>query len=81
MRTIKALFAHSLTILWARCVALIGVMLAFSDQLVDLLGLPGVKDQVQAILDAKYVPFYVIAIAIVTELAHRRSLPNQKDDA
>jgi len=78
---IKAFFRHSVTILWARVVALIGLLFAFSDPLLDLVALPGVKDQVQAILDPKYVPFYLIAIAVVTELARRRSLPNEKDNA
>ena len=78
---VKVFFRHSVTILWARIVALIGLLFAFSDQLLDLVALPGVKDQVQAILDPKYVPFYLIAIAVVTELARRRSLPNEKDNA
>jgi hypothetical protein len=78
-KRIKAFFGHSLTILWARLVAMIGVMLAFSDQLLDLFSLPGVKDQVQAILDPKYIPFYLIAIAVVTEIARRRSLPGSPE--
>jgi len=73
-KRIKAFFRHSLTILWARCVALVGLVLAFSDPLLDLFSLPGVKEQIQAILDPKFVPLYLIAIAVVTELARRRSL-------
>lgn len=78
-KRIKVFFRHSLTIFWARLVALIGLLLAFSDQLLDLFSIPGVKDQVQAILDPKYVPFYLIAIAIVTELARSRSLPRSPE--
>jgi hypothetical protein len=82
-KRIKAFFRHSATILWARLVAVIGLLLAFSDQLLDLFSMPGIKDQVQAVLDPKYVPFYLIAIAVVTELARRRSLPRspEKEDA
>ncbi len=79
MQRIKACFRYSLTILWARIVALTGLLLAFSDPLLDLFSAPGVKDQVQAILDPKYVPFYVIVIAVVTELARRRSLPSEPE--
>jgi hypothetical protein len=75
-KRIKAFFRHSLTILWARLVALVGLLLAISDPLLELFALPDVNNQVRAMLDPKYVPFYVIAIAVVTELARRRSLPN-----
>jgi hypothetical protein len=78
-KRIKAFFGHSVTILWARLVAVIGLLLAFSDQLLDLFSMPGIKDQVQAVLDPKYVPFYLIAIAVVTELARRRSLPRSPE--
>jgi hypothetical protein len=67
---IKAWFKHSVTILWARVVALAGVALAAGQ---SLLGDPSVNSAVQTILQPKFIPYYVIAIGIVTELARRRT--------
>jgi hypothetical protein len=67
---IKAWFRHSVTILWARAVALAGVVLAMGQ---SLLADPNVSAAVQAILQPKFIPYYVIAIGIVTELARRRT--------
>lgn len=68
---IKAWFRHSLTILWARLVAVAGLLLAASE---TVLQDPNVAAAVQAVLQPKYVPYYVIAIGLMTELARRRSL-------
>ena len=67
---IKTWFKHSVTILWARVVALAGVALAMGQ---SLLGDPNVNSAVQTILQPKLIPYYVIVIGIVTELARRRT--------
>jgi hypothetical protein len=67
---IKAWFKHSVTILWARAVALVGLLLATGQ---SLLGDPNINAAVQTILQPKFIPYYVIAIGIVTELARRRT--------
>jgi len=68
--TIKGWFRHSVTILWARAVALAGLMLAAGQ---SLLADPNVNSAVQSILQPKFIPYYVIAIGLVTELARRRT--------
>ncbi|MEJ2435537.1 MAG: hypothetical protein P8Y53_21190 [Pseudolabrys sp.] len=67
---IKAWFKHSVTILWARAVALAGVALALAQ---SLLSDPNVNSAVHSILQPKLIPYYVIGIGIVTELARRRT--------
>ena len=67
---IKTWFKHSVTILWARAVALAGVALAMGQ---SLLGDPNVNSAVQAVLQPKLIPYYVIAIGVITELARRRT--------
>src|SRR5581483_1586219 len=67
---IKAWFKHSLTILWARIVALAGLLLACGQA---LLADPNVTGAIQTALQPKFIPYYVIAIGLVTELARRRT--------
>ena len=67
---LKAWFRHSLTILWARVVALAGLLLVAGQ---SALADPSVSGAVQALLQPKYVPYYVIAIGLITELARRRT--------
>lgn len=67
----KAWFKHSLTILWARGVALIGLLLAAGEA---LLQDPNVTSAIQAAMRPQYIPYYVIAIGLVTELARRRTV-------
>ena len=66
----KAWFKHSLTILWARVVTLIGLLLAAGDA---LLADPNVKGAIQSLLQPRYIPYFVIAVGIITELARRRT--------
>jgi len=67
---IKAWFKHSLTILWARAVALGGLLLGLAQALsVD----PAINDAVRTALQPKFIPYYVIAIGLITELARRRT--------
>jgi hypothetical protein len=67
---IKAWFKNSVTILWARVVALAGLLLAVGQ---SVLADPNVNSAVQQALQPKYIPYYVIAIGLVTELARRRT--------
>ena len=67
---IKAAFKHSLTILWARVVALAGLLLVSGQ---DLLGDPNISGAIQSALQPRYIPYYVIAIGIITEIARRRT--------
>jgi len=67
---LKAAFKHSLTILWARVVALAGLLLATAQ---SLIGDPNIDDAVRALLKPEYIPYYVIAIGLVTELCRRRT--------
>ena len=67
---IKAAFKHSLTILWTRAVAAAGFLLAAGQ---SLIGDPNVNDAIHGLLKSEYIPYYVIAIGLVTELCHRRT--------
>ena len=65
---------HSATILWQRfTIALAG----FADALVwlaDLLNAPGVAEPIKSVLQPQYVAVFVVTVAIVGELARRRTL-------
>jgi hypothetical protein len=67
---VKAWFKHSLTILWARIVALVGLLLAAGEQ---VLQDPTIDNAVQSALQPKFIPYYVIAIGLITEIARRRT--------
>jgi hypothetical protein len=67
---IKAWFRNSVTILWARVVALMGLLLA---AIQSVLADPSVNGAVQQVLQPRYIPYYVIAIGLVTEIARRRT--------
>lgn len=68
---IKACFKRSMTILWARAVALAGVAFAAVQA---LSADPTIAAAIQQILQPKFIPYYVIAIGVITEIARRRSL-------
>lgn len=68
---IKAWFKHSVTILWARVVALAGVLLAAEQ---SVLQDPNVSGAIQTALQPKFIPYYVIAIGLITEIARRRTV-------
>jgi hypothetical protein len=68
---IKAWFKHSLTVLWARIVTLAGVVMAIFE---SLLQDPTINSAIQSALQPKYIPYWVIGIGVLTELARRRSL-------
>ena len=67
---VKAWFKHSLTILWARIVALVGLLLAAGEQ---LLQDPSINNAVQSALQPKLIPYYIIMIGFITEIARRRT--------
>lgn len=67
---IKACFRNSMTILWARVVALAGLILAAGQ---SVFADPNVNSAVQQALQPQYIPYYVIAIGFITELARRRT--------
>lgn len=67
---IKAWFRHSVTILWARAVAFVGLLLAVAQ---SLLADPNMSGAIQSLLQPKFIPYYVIAIGLVTEIARRRT--------
>jgi hypothetical protein len=71
---IKAWFKYSLTILWARVIALAGLLLAAGEA---LLADPNVTGAIQSVLQPKFIPYYVIAIGLVTELARRRTVAKE----
>ena len=71
---IKAWFKYSLTILWARVIALAGLLLAAGQA---LLADPNVTGAIQSVLQPKFIPYYVIAIGLVTELARRRTVAKE----
>jgi hypothetical protein len=68
---IKAWFKHSVTILWARVVAVIGILLAAAQ---SLLHDPNMTGAIQSALQPKYIPYYVVAIGLLTEIARRRTI-------
>jgi len=71
---IKAWFKYSLTILWARVIALAGLLLAAGEA---LLADPNVTGAIQSVLQPKFIPYYVIAVGLVTELARRRTVAKE----
>lgn len=70
MDKLKAWFKHSMTILWARLVGVAGLVFAVVP---NLFSDPSVKDAFQAVLRPEYIPYYIIVIGVVTELARRRT--------
>ncbi|OZA81766.1 MAG: hypothetical protein B7X76_08095 [Azorhizobium sp. 39-67-5] len=69
--TIKAWFKYSMTILWARIQVVVGAIVAAA---FALLQNPDVTSALQSALQPKFIPYYVIAIGLVTELARRRTV-------
>jgi len=67
---IRFWFRNSVTILWARVQVLAGLVVA---SLMALASDPNVTGAIQAALQPKYIPYYVIAIGLITEIARRRT--------
>jgi hypothetical protein len=67
----KSWFGNSVTILWARVQVLAGLLAAF---LMTLAADPNVTGAIQVALEPKFIPYYVIAIGLITEIARRRTI-------
>lgn len=67
---IKSWFKNSVTILWARIQVVSGVVVA---SLVSLSSDPNIQDAIKTALQPKFIPYYVIAIGAITEIARRRT--------
>ena len=66
---IKKFFKDSETIFWARFQVLMGAVVA---GLLSLVNDPNVGDAIKSVLKPEYVPYYVIAFGVITEIARRR---------
>jgi len=73
--TIKIWFKNSVTIFWARVQVLVGFAVA---SLMALASDPNVTSTIQTALQPKYIPYYVIAIGLITEIARRRTVGSSK---
>jgi hypothetical protein len=67
----KFWFGNSLTILWARIQVLAGLLAAL---LMALATDPNVTGAIQVALEPRFIPYYVIAIGLITEIARRRTI-------
>ena len=72
---IKSWFNNSVTILWARIQVLAGLTAAL---LMAVASDPNVTSAVQTALQPKFIPYYVIAVGLITELARRRTAGGAK---
>jgi hypothetical protein len=68
---IKSWFRNSATILWARIQVVAGVVGA---ALLALASDPNVTGAIQAALRPDFIPYYIIAIGLITEIARRRTI-------
>ena len=68
---IKSSFRNSVTILWARVQVLAGLLAA---SLMALATDPNVTGAIQVALEPRFIPYYVIAIGLITEIARRRTI-------
>jgi hypothetical protein len=67
---IKSWFKGSLTILWARLVAAVGAALALVPSLTSD---PNINNAIHTVLKPQLIPWYVIALGVITEIARRRT--------
>jgi len=74
-KKIKCWFRNSVTILWARAQVLVGLIVA---TLMALASDPNVTGAIQAALQPKFIPYFVIAIGLITEIARRRTAGSVK---
>ena len=72
---VRAVCLNSLTIAWGYLLALVGVILQLIDAAGDVLGDPGIRDQVSAAVgDPTWAGRVLLAISIVTLAARLRSI-------
>ncbi len=72
---IKSWFKNSWTILWARIQVFFGLLAASAMALVSN---PDVTAAIQAALQPRFVPYYIVLIGLITEMARRRSAGRTK---
>jgi len=72
---IRSSFRNSITILWARTQVLAGLIAAM---LMALASDPNVTSAIQTALQPKFIPYYVITIGLITEIARRRTAGSVK---
>lgn len=66
---------QSATILWQRFVVIVTGLSGGLVMLADYLNAPGVGDAIKSVIQPQYVAVFVIAIALISEIARRRTLP------
>ena len=72
---VKSWLKNSATILWARIQVFAGLVAA---TLMALASDPDVSGAIQAALQPKFIPYYVIIVGLVTEIARRRTAGRTK---
>ena len=71
-----AVFKYSGTILWSRIVTFFGVLAGLAANAADWFGgSPQIQAAVHDVFDPKYVPWYLVGVALVTEYLRRRPVP------
>ena len=66
----KYWFRNSVTILWARIQVLVGLVTA---SLLALAADDSVTGAIRSALQPNFIPYYVVAIGLITEIARRRT--------
>ena len=72
---IRSWFRNSVTIFWTRVQVLVGLTAA---SLMALASDPNVTGAIQSALQPKFIPYYVIAVGLITEIARRRTAEGSK---
>lgn len=64
----------SMTILWTRFCYLVGAVAGLLVTTADYFNAPGVADGIRQVMQPQYVALIGLAVAIITEMARRRTL-------
>lgn len=62
---------HSATIVWSRIVAATSIVLALVNEFV---GNDAVHQALQGVMQPKFLPWYLLGVAVITEIVRRRTL-------
>jgi hypothetical protein len=65
---------QSATILWSRFVVMVTAMTGALAWVADMAGQPSIAQAIQAAVKPQYVAMVTVAIAVIAELARRRTL-------
>ena len=65
---------ESATILWAKFVAAIAIIVGGMDYIADIIGAPEVKDAIQGVMNPKYVAGFLVAVALITVISRKRTM-------